>query len=128
MAFGIIKADTLTHSTAGSLATNFVVRGSAKAFLAYKGTSTNLIYDSNNISSVSDDATGNYTANFTNNFSGANDYACAAFAQEDTGGGGRVIAGKGTSATSSRQVDCRNLSNNEADLLHVNVSYHGDLA
>ena len=25
MAFGTLKADTLTHSTAGSLATNFVV-------------------------------------------------------------------------------------------------------
>ena len=30
MAFGTLKADTLTHSTAGSLATNFVVHGSNK--------------------------------------------------------------------------------------------------
>ena len=30
--FGTLKADTLTHSTAGSLATNFVVNGSAKAW------------------------------------------------------------------------------------------------
>ena len=28
--FGTLKADTLTHSTAGSLATNYVVNGSAK--------------------------------------------------------------------------------------------------
>ena len=31
--FGTLKADTLTHSTAGSLATNFVVNGSAKALV-----------------------------------------------------------------------------------------------
>ena len=30
MAFGIIKADTLTHSTAGSVTTDNVVEGSAK--------------------------------------------------------------------------------------------------
>ena len=29
--FGTLKADTLTHSTAGSLDTNYVVNGSAKA-------------------------------------------------------------------------------------------------
>ena len=34
MAFGTLKADTLTHSTAGSLATNFVVNGSAKLGLS----------------------------------------------------------------------------------------------
>ncbi len=28
--FGTLKADTLTHSTAGSLATNYVVNGAAK--------------------------------------------------------------------------------------------------
>ena len=30
--FGTLKADTLTHSTAGSLDTNYVVNGSAKAW------------------------------------------------------------------------------------------------
>ena len=33
--FGTLKADTLTHSTAGSLATNYVVNGSAKVFSAF---------------------------------------------------------------------------------------------
>ncbi|BCV06953.1 MAG: hypothetical protein CM15mV148_070 [uncultured marine virus] len=36
MAFGTLKADTLTHSTAGSLATNYVVEGSAKAWIRYE--------------------------------------------------------------------------------------------
>ena len=32
---GKIVADTLEHSTAGSIATNYVVEGSAKAWLNY---------------------------------------------------------------------------------------------
>ena len=120
--------NTSTYVSENSTTTQNAVQGLAKAFLAYKGTSTNSIYDSNNISSVSDDDTGDYTANFTNNFNGANDYALGAFAQGDTGGGGRMVAGRGTSATSNRSVDCRNTSNTETDMLHVNISFHGDLA
>ena len=51
MALGKIKADTLEHSTAGSLDTKFVVQGSAKAWLNINQTSTQAIRDSFNISS-----------------------------------------------------------------------------
>ena len=64
--FGTLKADTLTHSTAGSLATNFVVSGTAKAwFDAYTFATPD---DSFNVSSVTDNTTGQCTANFTSNF------------------------------------------------------------
>ena len=33
--FGTLKADTLTHSTAGSVATNYVVNSSAKQWRKY---------------------------------------------------------------------------------------------
>ena len=52
--FGTLKADTLTHSTAGSLATNFVVNGSAKAWVNFNGESTLSVRDSLNIGSVTD--------------------------------------------------------------------------
>ena len=68
--FGILKADTLTHSTAGSLATNFVVEGSAKGWSYFQGTGTAVINDSFNHSSLSDDGTGRYTLNVTNSMSG----------------------------------------------------------
>ena len=125
---GASSAASMTVVGEGGSTTTNLQQGLAKAFLAYKGTSTNSIYDSNNISSVSDDDTGDYTANFTNNFNGANDYALGAFVQGDAGGGGRIVAGRGTPATSSRPVDCRNTSNSETDMSHVNISYHGDLA
>ena len=128
MAFGILKADTLTHSTAGSLATNFFVEGSAKVWLSYKGTSTNSIYDSFNVSSVSDDATGEYTPTFSSAFNGANDYAIACFAQGDSGGGGRIMSGMGTPTTTTRQVETNNSGNADVDCSHVQLCIHGDLA
>ena len=39
MALGKIKADTLEHSTAGSLDTSYVVNGSAKAWTNINGSS-----------------------------------------------------------------------------------------
>ena len=62
--FGTLKADTLTHSTAGSLATNFVVNGSAKAWLF--GTTTAGTTDSFNVGSGTDHGTGDYSYSFTN--------------------------------------------------------------
>ena len=70
--FGTLKADTLTHSTAGSLATNFVVEGSAKVWLNLNGTGTIATRDSFNVSGVVDNGTGNYTTSFTTSFSNAN--------------------------------------------------------
>lgn len=70
MAFGTLKADTLTHSTAGSLATNYVVNGSAKAWCRTDQTATAL--DSHNISSGTDNGTGDYTFSFTNSMDNVN--------------------------------------------------------
>jgi len=62
---GTIIADTLTHSTAGSIATNYVVEGSAKAWVNFNGTGTIAARDSLNVSSLDDNATGEYDANFS---------------------------------------------------------------
>ena len=72
MAFGIIKADTLTHSTAGSLATNFVVNGSAKAWTSWTTNTNHSIYDSLNNSSILDGGDGITTLNYTNSFGNVN--------------------------------------------------------
>ncbi len=74
MAFGILKADTLTHSTAGSLATNYVVRGSTKAWANITTASTIGINDSFNISGVVDNAAAQTTYSFTSSFNN-NDYS-----------------------------------------------------
>ena len=46
MALGKIKADTLEHSTSGSVDTQYVVSGSAKQWVNLDGTGTCLLYTS----------------------------------------------------------------------------------
>ena len=71
--FGTLKADTLTHSTAGSLATNFVVNGASKMLINLDGDAgTPAALDSLNNSSVTDGGSGIYTYNFTTSMNNIN--------------------------------------------------------
>ena len=127
---GVSTAGSILVTGEGNSTTTNLQQGLAKSFLAYKGTSTNAIYDSNNIASVTDVATGKQTPNFTNNFNSANNYATTGFGQEDTGGGGRIVCGISSPATSNRPVNTVNISNTNTDLEWLNLSFHfcGDLA
>ena len=69
---GKIVADQLEHSTAGSLDTQYVVNGSAKSWMNLNGTGTIATRDTLNISSVTDNGTGIYTANLSSSMSDAN--------------------------------------------------------
>ena len=71
MAFGIIKADNLTHSTAGSVPTNFVVEGSSKSHVRFN-MQTDTITGSFNISSCADNGSGESTNTLTNAMNDAN--------------------------------------------------------
>jgi len=71
MAHGKIKADTLEHSTVGSLDTQYIVKGSAKAWLKHHS-GTAVIYNSFNHSSLSDIGTGRNQCNLTNAMSSGN--------------------------------------------------------
>ena len=76
MAFGTLKFDTLTTSdsvgtsTQKSVNTSYIYNGVAKYLLHYNQ-STPAVLKSLNNSSVSDDSTGHFTINYTNNFSDA---------------------------------------------------------
>ena len=72
MALGKIKADTLEHSTAGSLDTQYVVQGSAKSWINFNGTGTIATRDSFNISSLSDIGTGEYSVTIASAMSNTN--------------------------------------------------------
>ena len=63
---GTIIADTLTHSTAGSVTTDYVVNGSAKAWARSGSASIN---ESLNTSGFTDNGTGDYTIAFSSAFS-----------------------------------------------------------
>jgi len=72
-----IKATTLSN-LAGSktVPTDTVVDGSAKAWVNFNGTGTVAIRRAFNVSSITDNGTGDYTVNFTNAMSDAS-YAVA---------------------------------------------------
>jgi hypothetical protein len=55
-----------------SIPTTFVTNGSAKAWASFVGTGTASVEDSFNVSSLTDQGTGDYTLNFTNSMSNAN--------------------------------------------------------
>ena len=67
---GTIAADTLTHSTAGSLTTDYVVNGSAKAWCRFVGSSATAA-DSLNTSSILDNSAGQFTPSCISAFSTA---------------------------------------------------------
>lgn len=69
MAKGKLIADEIEHSSEGSVNTQFVVKGSAKSWVNFNGTSTVAIRTSLNSSGLVDDGAGRYHVNFTNNMS-----------------------------------------------------------
>jgi len=96
---GKIVADTLEHSTAGSIATNYVVNGSAKQFATY---GTDAVIDTSlNTSSISDIGTGQFDSNYTNNMNTANEgFACTVWGTPSVS-----IAVIRTSTTSMHRVN-----------------------
>ena len=130
MAFGTLKADTLTHSTAGSLATNFVVEGTAKCWFLFQGNGTAAVDDSFNVSSLDDDGTGQYGIHYTNSFDSANQSVAG---DNSNGNAGSTMRSTNfhTTTTSTVDMDAWYISTGNAsqdDPTDCRGVVHGDLA
>ena len=79
---GTIVADTLTHSTAGSITTNYVVEGSAKAWCNFTCVSSTSARDSLNVSSLTDLTTGSTRVTYTSAMNNAN-YSATGYSNFD---------------------------------------------
>ncbi len=126
MAFGTLKADTLTHSTAGSLATNYVVEGSAKAWSNTQQASSYSTRDSFNLSSISDGGTGKTGLTFTNAFSNAN-HATTALASNLNNLAAHDTDTAVPTTTTIKLASC-NATDSLEDAAYLFSSTHGDLA
>jgi hypothetical protein len=127
---GTIVADTLTHSSAGSIATNFVVEGSCKSWINVKGTGTassDMIRDSFNISSDTDNGTGNYTFAFSSSMNN-DDYAASSSVGGSTDAGNFNPAGICNRTTSNYEMDIENASSSQTDPGIGDATIFGDLA
>ena len=68
---GTLTLSTLSDGTNSTSSTN-CIQGSAKAWVNFDGTGTVAIRASYNVSSITDNGTGDYTVNFTNAFANTN--------------------------------------------------------
>ena len=118
---GTIVADTLTHSTAGSIATNYVVNGSAKAW-AFATSAAALTGESFNISSGVDNGTGDYTLSFSNNITSGNSVFSGT-----CGNSTAQILSVASRTTSSYDAHTFNSSGTATDNTNMTL-VHGDLA
>ena len=69
---GKIVADALEHSTAGSVDTQYVVNGSAKAWVNANASGTPAARDSLNFSSILDNSAGDFTLNWSSSMADGN--------------------------------------------------------
>ena len=123
MALGKIKADTLEHSTAGSLDTSYVVNGSAKAWTSINQSSPAII-QSLNTTSITDSGVGIIDPNFTNNMSAVG--WCSIASLRNTGN--YVHATILTDTTSKCRAQSLINANTGEDSVDIGVANYGDLA
>ena len=125
-----LKADTI-QSTSGGAAT-LTKQSPAKAWVLFRG-DTNVIRNSFNFSSLTDNDTGSYDANWTNSFDGASNYCgtgnCIG-SDETSGGTLASVHGTGTSGftASTMPISTRAANGARFDNDHVHLVAHGDLA
>jgi len=122
-----IRATTISNA-AGTGPITLTGQSAAKASLNYKGTATNTIRYSFNVSSVTDDTTGHYTTNFSNSMSSA-DYTVTCAQGGDTNNNEvRVPGNGGLLAASGFQVNTLLVGSSINDATYLFETIHGDLA
>tara|TARA_R100001163_G_C5018776_1_gene162198 strand:- start:556 stop:945 length:390 start_codon:yes stop_codon:yes gene_type:complete len=125
-----LKVNTIQNTSGGSSSTpEQIEQGRAKVWINFNGSGTVAIRDSFNISSLTDNGTGDYSLNYSDAFS--NDDYCLAgtagynaeFIANHLNGGGQST----TYSTSSCRFSVRHVYNNNlSDANHVEVMIIGD--
>jgi hypothetical protein len=95
---GKIIADTLEHSTAGSLDTSYVVQGSAKVYHSANDAGT-VLNGSLNVSSLTDTSSGQQTVNLSASTADTNYSVIAGSGNKDSGNA-RVMLIQGVTSSS----------------------------
>ena len=109
--------------------TTNLMNGLAKSWCNLNGESTIAIRDSLNVTSLTDDGTGDYRTNFTSNMSDANfsGLVMTGAVGEGSSNSGRIEEVRGMSS-SHLGMFCFNTSGAARDVEYFATSVHGDLA
>ena len=125
---GKIVADTLEHSTAGSVTTDFVVNGSAKVWVQFAGNAGTIASsDSLNVASLTDEGTGRYQVNLSSSMNNSDHAVHAAVGQSATSIGD-YIGNIANIATGSFDIGQNTRGGSAADSALNTASTFGDLA
>jgi hypothetical protein len=119
-----IRVDNFGPSAGG---TTYSARGIAKAWVNFNGTGTIAARDSENVSSLTDNGTGNYTVNFSNSFDATNFVTSGGAAQNTTDPYRYVGFFLHTSASFTKFVVLFD-STSTVDPEYCGIIAHGDLA
>ena len=116
-----IKADTLsTLDGTKSITTDRVTQGVARAWVNFNGTGTVAIRASYNVSSITDNGTGDYTVNFTTAMEDVN-YSAVATGSRTTNVA-EIIACVFIFSTTSCRVSSNDNASTQQDANHVGVA------
>jgi hypothetical protein len=133
-----LNVSNITDGTT-TVGTSYVVNGSAKAWVNFNGQGTIAARDSLNLSSLTDNAIGDYTFSFTSDFSAA-DYALSFMVRSTNSDGNRGASGIQLSDIASPPMSAGSFrfftsygasastSGAKEDCDYVMVAAHGDLA
>jgi hypothetical protein len=122
-----IKTTTLSTQGGSTVPVDTVVNGTAKAWVNFNGTGTVAIRRAFNVSSITDNGTGDYTANFTTAMADAN-YAVVLGNSAGWGVTSQVAAANSGAAPTTQTTDAVRVShkltasNNNADLANQFVA------
>ena len=123
-----LRVDTIQN--AAGTDSPISVPGTAKAWVNFNGTGTVAIRASYNVSSITDNGTGDYTVNYTTAMTDSS-YSVVSTAQRGDGAGGIIGQVQGTTSnaytsitTTSARIKTINVAENPVDPLCVSVTIH----
>ena len=121
---------TTVSDTAGTGPVTLTKQHAAKAWVNFNGTGTIAARDSFNVASLTDSSTGNYSVNFSNNFSDGNYASVATQGNADASNPGSLgthTVGHTASNLSSIET-CNSNTGSNNDWAQISHISHGDLA
>lgn len=121
-----IRADNIGPSDGGT--TRSLVRGTAAAWIDFNGTGTVAVRDSENVSSLTDNGSGDYTVNFNSSFTNTNIITQGSASTSSSNPNGIWTSGSGIATTNSRTLRLQNTNGSNLDCEIAQGSFLGDLA
>ena len=124
---GKTSAGSITVTSEGGAATQSLQQGLAKAWASVDQTGTIAVDDSINVTSATDNSTGDYTLNYTSSFSNSNYVLTGAAGDTDYAINYRSVSAF-PPTTSTTRVGVNNMSAGTSVDNYGYTTIHGDLA